>query len=288
MPKSGRTNGSSSRSGRTSKSGACAKYDAHHNVLDKAYGAFADLRRQLADSKTAVAERTDLLNIFANCSDSQRAFLLLEDYFEKLSLARKDFPGTTWWPRMLAVTGKERLEEAALLFLKNNRPLPTELVPHANLSRFAEIEAAEQEQKFIEQLEQWMLPPRPVHLDAPKASLRVICTAEAVSEGSPLHHLKMEFVISRPRAGEKKRTIPELVDLRTRAAHEQELFPTSDWECIEWITDLYGKSEETGDCVCVSGTALLEWLSRWGDTGRLELTSPPGNLTFRGQLAELT
>jgi hypothetical protein len=96
MPRSARKKESSSRNVQT------AKYDAHHNVLDKAYGAFADLRRQLADSKTAVAERTDLLNIFADCADSQRAFLLLEDYFEKLALARKDFPGTTWWPRMLA------------------------------------------------------------------------------------------------------------------------------------------------------------------------------------------
>ena len=130
------------RSNGSSRAAQTAKYDAHHNVLDKAYGAFADLRRQLADSKSAVAERTDLLNIFANCADSQRAFLLLEDYFEKLALARKDFPGTTWWPRMLAVTGKARLEETALLFLKNNRPLPTELVQHANLKRFAEIEAA--------------------------------------------------------------------------------------------------------------------------------------------------
>lgn len=280
MPKSGRSNGASSRNGQT------AKYDAHHNVLDKAYGAFADLRRQLADSKTAIAERTDLLNIFSTCSDSQRAFLLLEDYFEKLALARKDFPGTTWWPRMLAATGKARLEETALLFLKSGRPLPTELAPHANLARFAEIEAAEQEEKFVRQLEDWLLPPRPVHLDAPRASLRVICTPEPVAEGSPLHHLKMEFYIFRPRAGEKKRTIPELLDLRTRAAHEQELFPPNDWECIQWITDLYAKSEETGDAIFVSGTALLEWLSRWGDSGRLELAVPPGALVFRGQMLE--
>jgi len=281
MPKPGRSNGTSSRAGQT------AKYDAHHNVLDKAYGAFADLRRQLADSKTAVAERTELLHIFSNCADSQRAFLLLEDYFEKLALARKDFPGTTWWPRMLAVTGKARLEEAALLFLKNNRSLPTELAPHANLTRFAEIEAAEQEEKFIQQLEQWLLPPRPVHLDAPRASLRVLCTAEVVAEGSSLYQLKMEFFVFRPRAGEKKRTLPELLDLRTRAAHEQELFPGSDWECIQWLTDLYAKSDETGDCIRLTGTALLEWLSRWGDTGRLELSSPPGVLIFRGQMAEL-
>jgi hypothetical protein len=231
MPKPGRTNGSS-------RTGQTAKYDAHHTVLDNAYGAFADLRRQLADSKTAVAERTELLNIFAHCTDSQRAFLLLEDYFEKLSLARKDFPGNTWWPRMLAVTGKARLEEAALLFLKSSRPLPTELMPHANLARFAEIEAAEQEEKFVRQLEQWLLPPRPVHLDAPRASLRVVCTLVPAFEESPLFELKMEFYVYRPRAGEKKRSIPELIDLRTRAAHEQELFPPADWECIQWITDL--------------------------------------------------
>jgi hypothetical protein len=278
MPKPGRSKGAS-------RNAQTARYDAHHTVLESAYGAFADLRRQLADSKTAVAERTDLLNIFANCEDSQRAFLLLEDYFEKLALARKDFPGTTWWPRMLAATGKARLEEVALLFLKNNRPLPTELAPHANLRRFAEIEAAEQEERFITQLEEWLLPAQQLHLDAPRASLRVVCTAEPAAEGSPLYRLKMEFFVFRPRAGEKKRTIPELVDLRTRAAHEQELFPTSDWECIEWITDLCGKTEE-GDCIYLTGTALLEWLSRWGDTNRLELSAPPGTLVFRGQMAE--
>ena len=69
-----------------------AKYDAHHTVLSKTYGALADLRRELADSKAAVAERTEILSTFANCTDSQRAWLLLEDYFEKLSLSRKDFP----------------------------------------------------------------------------------------------------------------------------------------------------------------------------------------------------
>src|SRR2546422_10174443 len=78
-----------------------AKYDAHHTVLEKTYGALADLRRELADSKVAVAERAELLQTFAYCTDSQRAWLLLEDYFEKLSLARKDFAGEDWWPRLL-------------------------------------------------------------------------------------------------------------------------------------------------------------------------------------------
>ena len=79
------------RSGVVPASGNTTKYDAHHNVLAKAYGAQADLRRELADSKAAVAERMELLKTFADCGDPQRAWLLLEDYFEKLSLSRKDF-----------------------------------------------------------------------------------------------------------------------------------------------------------------------------------------------------
>src|SRR5437016_17950 len=152
-----------------------AKYDAHHTVLEKTYGALADLRRELADSKAAVAERTELLNLFAHCADSQRAWLLLEDYFEKLSLARKDFGGPEWWPRLLQARGKQRLEATALLFLQSNRPLPTELAPYANAERLAEIEQAAKEQEFVQLLENWLLPARPVHLDAPRAGLRVLC-----------------------------------------------------------------------------------------------------------------
>src|ERR1044071_2247179 len=127
-------------------SAAAAKYDAHHTVLSKTYGALADLRRELADSKTRVAEREEILRLFSTCADSQRAWLLLEDYFEKLSLSRKDFTSQDWWPRLMAAQGKARLEEVAILFLRANRPLPTELLPHANVNRFAQIEQAEQEQ----------------------------------------------------------------------------------------------------------------------------------------------
>src|SRR5436189_4716252 len=188
--------------GIAARSATAAKYDAHHNVLSKAYGALADLRRELSDSKGAVAERTELLNTFAHCTDSQRAWLLLEDYFEKLSLARKDFPGQTWWPRLMNAKGKERLEETALLFLRNNRPLPTELLPHANLERFAEIEQAEQEQKFVRQLEDWLLPPAQAHLDAPRAGLRVQCDVRPLVNQPGLHGLDVQFVLLRPRTGE--------------------------------------------------------------------------------------
>src|SRR5205814_7563305 len=106
------------RNGNGSRSAQASKYDAHNTVLSKTYGALADLRRELSDSKAAVAEREDLLRTFAGCADSQRAWLLLEDYFEKLSLSRKDFPNTDWWPRLLAAQGEERLGGVAFLFLR--------------------------------------------------------------------------------------------------------------------------------------------------------------------------
>src|SRR5512136_117103 len=103
------------RNGNGSRATQSSKYDAHNTVLSKTYGALADLRRELSDSKAAVTEREGLLQTFATCGDSQRAWLLLEDYFEKLSLSRKDFPGTNWWPRLLAAQGQGRLEEVAFL-----------------------------------------------------------------------------------------------------------------------------------------------------------------------------
>jgi len=129
--------------GRTS---GTSKYDAHHKVLSQTYGAFADLRRELSDSKTTVNEREEILRSFATCPDSQRAWLLLEDYFEKHALSRKDFPATDWWPRVLSAQGKSRLEELAFLFLRAKRSMPTELSPYANLDRFAQVEQAAQDE----------------------------------------------------------------------------------------------------------------------------------------------
>src|SRR5580658_9995636 len=181
----------SRRTGSGTSSGNTTKYDAHHTVLAKAYGAQADLRRELADSKAAVAERTEILNIFAECGDPQRAWLLLEDYFEKLSLSRKDFPSQDWWTKVISAQGKKRLEETAILFLRSNRPLPTELQPHANLRRFAEIERGEKEQRLVRELENWMFPTAPTHLDSPRAVMRVVCAPTPVGEDSALHGLSV-------------------------------------------------------------------------------------------------
>src|SRR5208283_3818867 len=188
-------------------SGNTTKYDAHHKVLAQTYGAQAGLRRELSDSKAAVAERAEILNVFADCNDAQRAWLLLEDYFEKLSLSRKDFASHDWWPRVLSARGQKRLEETAILFLRASRPLPTELLSHANPARFAEIEQSEKEQRLAQRLEHWLFPSAPAHLDSPRAALRVACEARPVEEGSALHGLSVCFHLSRQRTGEKVKTL---------------------------------------------------------------------------------
>jgi hypothetical protein len=257
-------------------------------VLNQTYGALADLRRELADSKTKVAERADLLATFAQCADSQRAWLLLEDYFERHSLSRKDFPGQEWWPRLLNARGKDRLEELAILFIRAARPIPTELASYANMSRFAEIEASEQEQNLIAQIEAWLAPPAPVHLDAPRASLRVVCHPEPLNDPG-VHTLRIEFQLCRPRTGERPRSIAELVELPTRATHEEEQFSPPDWEFIQWLTEHYGASTgKQATALRVQGTELLQWLARWGNQQRLELAGVGQPLGFHGQLAELT
>ncbi len=278
---------STKKTGSTTRTGHTTKYDAHHNVLAKTYGALADLRRELSDTKAAVAERTEILRIFADCTDSQRAWLLLEDYFEKLSLSRKDFTTQEWWPRLMAVQGKKRLEETAILFLRANRPLPTELAPHANLARFAEIQESEEEQKLVQQLEHWLFPPAPVHLDSPRAALRVICEPKPAENESALFGLSVSFNLFRPRTGEKTKTLAEIIELTSRSAHEQELFSTRDWEFIQWLADAHPDPEGLWDTLTLNGLELLQWLVRWGDCGRLELSSTQHPLIFHGNLAEL-
>ena len=193
------------------------KYDAHHQVLSSTYGAQAELRRELADSRFAVEERSKLLELFATCADSQRAYLLLDDYFEKLALSRKDFGAYEWWPKVLAASGAARLEELAILFLRANRSLPTELIAHARPDRLAEIEEAEQENELVQELERWLLPPVPAHLDGPRATLRVVCQPVKSTELDSLHALQVDFVLFRPRSGEKVRTPKEIIELATRA-----------------------------------------------------------------------
>jgi SNF2 family DNA or RNA helicase len=261
------------------------KYDAHHKVLSQTYGAFADLRRELADSKAIVNEREEILRSFAACPDSQRAWLLLEDYFEKLSLSRRDFPDTNWWPRLLNAHGKARLEELVFIFLRAKRSVPPELQPHASLDRFAKAEETEKEQNLVKELENWLSPPVLPLLDTPRATLRVVCRVQPDDE-SACYRLAVQFLLSRPRTGEKARTLRELIDLVVRATHEQELFPPADWEFIQWLADTHRNRNDGADTLILSDAELLQWLARWGHMPRLECDGKP--LQFHGQVAALT
>ena len=271
----------------TVASGNTTKYDAHHRVLAKAYGAQADLRRELSDSKAAVAERTEILRVFADCNDPQRAWLLLEDYFEKLSLSRKDFGAQEWWQRLVSARGKKRLEETAILFLRFNRPLPTELQPHANPARFAEIQQGEKDQRLVEQLESWLFPAAPPHLDSPRASIRVACQPKALGEFSSLHGLEVSFFVSRNRTGEKPKTVAEVVDLTARSAYEREFFSFNDWQFIQWLSETHADPEGLWNSLFLSGLELLQWLVRWGDNGRLRMAQSDEAIAFHGHLAQL-
>ncbi len=276
-----------------------AKYDAHNVVLDKTYGAWADLRRELSDSRAAVEDRKTLLDKFAQCADPQRAFLLLDDYFQQISLSRKDFPGNDWWPKLLAARGKARLEATALLFLRAKRPLPIELMAYTNRDRLTELEEAEKDHEFVARLESWLLPPKPVHLDAPRASVRAVCEiGESKKDGekpadgeeagtSPLKTLIVKLALSRTRSGEKFRNLGEIIDLNNRSAHERELFPNKDWEFIEWLGERYGNAAPDQRHVQLQGIELLQWLVKWGSVGRLERSIKGKPLRFSGQLAEL-
>ena len=240
MPKLSIRNGTGPRVGTT-------KYDAHHKVLSQTYGAFADLRRELSDSKETVNGREDLLKSFATCPDSQRSWLLLEDYFEKLSLSRKDFPDTHWWPRLLNAQGRGRLEELAFLFLRAKRSVPPELLVHASPDRFARAEEAEQEQSLVKELENWLSPPALPLLDTPRATLRVVCHVQPDEAEPSRHRLAVQFLLLRPRTGEKARPLRDLIDLVVRATHEQELFSPADWEFIQWLADTHRNRNDGAD-----------------------------------------
>ncbi len=280
MPKAAIRNPNGPRSGGT-------KYDAHHKVLSQTYGAFADLRRELSDSKETVGGREEILKNFAACPDSQRSWLLLEDYFEKLLLSRKDFPDTNWWPKLLNATGKTRLEELAFLFLRAKRSVPPELQPHASLERFARAEEAEQEVKLVQELENWLSPPTMPLLDTPRATLRVVCRAQPDDLEPSRHRLTVQFLLSRPRTGEKARTLREMIDLVVRATHEQELFPPHDWEFIQWIADTHRNRQDGADTLILSDAELLQWLARWGGTNHLEFADNRRPLQFLGQIISL-
>ena len=271
----------------TISSAKASKYDAHHKVIDNTYGDFADLRHQLSESKEDVAERSNLLKMFADCPDSQRSWLLLEDYFDKLTLARKDFSLDDWWGGVTQLHGDARLEQLALVFMKSGRSVPNELMPYADFSRFAEVEEEEKDFKLFKGLEEWMFPPSPVHLDAPRASLKVIARVVEDKDIPGLNRLAIEIHVIRPRTGDRIKSLEDMADLTMRAAHEQELFPAEDWMFIRWASDIRHDYDVEAELIPLEGADLLKWLVQWGKTNRIEIEGSNDSVKFMGRIIEM-
>jgi superfamily II DNA or RNA helicase len=130
-----------------------------------------------------------------------------------------------------------------------------------------------------------LFPPAPAHLDSPRAAVRVMCEVQATSDHPALHCLAVRLNVFRPRTGEKIRPIAEVVDLTNRAAHEQELFSTGDWEFIQWLAATYAEGANGSETLRLSGVELLQWLARWGNAARLELNG--GHAEFAGEIVSL-
>ncbi len=136
-------------------------------------------------------------------------------------------------------------------------------------------------------LENWLHPPSPVHLDGPRAALRVLCRVEPAPDSAALNALTVRFHLFRPRSGEKARTIAEIIDLTARSTHEQELFSPGDWDFIQWLSAHCGPVDHDLERLTLTGVDLLLWLARWGQTPRLELYGQPTHLQFFGGVADL-
>jgi len=188
---------------------------------------------------------------------------------------------------MLAAQGKARLEELAFLFLRAKRSVPPELQPHASLERFARAEEAEQELRLVRELENWLAPATPLHLDTPRATLRVVCQPQPDQFDPSRFRLAVQFLLLRPRTGEKARSVHDLVDLVVRAAHEQELFTPWDWEFIQWVYETHRDRAGQETTVLLSDAELLQWLARWGHTQRLECAANGKPLHFHGHVVAL-
>ena len=149
----------------------------------------------------------------------------------------RTFPATTggrasWRPR--ATHGSRRSLSSSC---GPNVPCPPNSPLTPIWTVFPRLNKRPGEQQLVRHLETWLFPPKPVHLDSPRASLRVLCRPQPDSTHSAHHHLAVQFHLLRPRTGEKVKTLTEILELTTRAAHEQELFAPTDWEFIQWLAE---------------------------------------------------
>jgi hypothetical protein len=139
----------------------------------------------------------------------------------------------------------------------------------------------------VVELENWLFPQQPPHLDTPRATLKVVCAPRPDDAFPKRCRFGVQFHLFRPRTGEKVRTLRDLIDLATRAAHEQELFPPGDWEFISWLTETHRTRQDGSDTLVLTDVELLHWLARWGHTERLVSAADGKPFQFSGQVVSL-
>ena len=232
-----------SKNGRSTRSASTTKYDAHHTVLSKTYGALADLRRELADSKAAVAEREEILRNFSHLRRFAARLAVAGGLLREALALAQGFPGQDWWPRLLAAKGKAAPGGAGLALPARQPAAAHRTGAHANLDRFAEVEQAEQEQKKLAGARELALPARAGASRRPARRAARRLPRPAAQRISPRFTRSRSSSICSARAPAKRSgRCARLIELTTRAAHEQELFPPADWEFIQWLAETHRRA----------------------------------------------
>lgn len=256
-------------------------------MLTHTYGALADIRRGIANSKEDIERRTALLGLIAQSDHAQKTWLYLDDYFKQINLTRKEFADDHWWMKIQSSTGKTRLQELALQFMRNGRSLPTELEKYADYGQLILVVKEECEASLAKETEGWMFPPAHSHLDETTSRFNILF--DPVKEDAELNEyvLNVRFQVFRPRLGRRCRHLEKLRDMQSRAAHERELFPVEDWLLFEWLLDQLKKEEDDASQITLNSRALHHWLVEWGQSGLIQLSSNSEPLFFHNQVAKL-
>jgi len=276
------------RRNKTGSAGA-SRYDASQSAWEDAYGAFAELRRQLADSKEARAKRRELLAELAGCKDAQRAWLILEDYLDRLSLSPNDFAGGEWWPRLVKAEGERRIQELALLFLQRGRRLPSELQERLDPTRLARLSLEEEEREYAKALEAWLAGGSQERPETRAPRLRVQAAARPAPGAEGLWRLEARFALFRRRSGFEERSPIDLIEVVRRPGAERDLFGRREWKFLKWFAARYeGRLDAEANSIALEGLELAEWLTQWGEPPFIEWADRPDHVLFFGGSAELT
>ena len=116
--------------------------------------------------------------------------------------------------------------------------------------------------------------------------MRVLCQRQPTGD-SVLNAFQAAFSVYRPKSGEKLRTLGEMLEIAGRSTHEEELFSAADWDFVSWLGEAYPDRKDSTEPMLLTGVELLQWLARWGQSGRLEPVNAGESFQFHGQMVEL-